>query len=179
MLTITSEKGSLLLNVGKRTVVIFPDASRKVASGELHLLGAPEEESREGVISWPGEYDVDGIAIRGIGHEEGKAVSYMLEVEGVHFGLVHSPLAEWSDYEVELMGNIDVLCVPSDNPKVVQKLVDDIDPRVLIPVKTGGGEKYAETLKVCGATGKETVEKYVVKTSGLPSEGREVVIFAD
>jgi hypothetical protein len=179
MLSISSTKGSLELQAGKQTIVVFPDAARKPAEGELLLLGSPEEEPRAGTISWPGEYDIDGVAISGIGHEEGKSVSYALQVDGVRFGFLVSPLNDWTDAEMEMLGTIDVLCVPSDNPKAVQKIVDDVDPRVLVPYKTGGADKYAETLKVCGATGKESVEKYVIKSGSFGAEGREVVLLEE
>jgi hypothetical protein len=87
-------------------------------------------------------------------------------------------LKDWSDNEIELLGNIDVLCAPSDNPKALQKIIDDIDPRVLIPLNTGGAEKYAETIKVCGAQGKEPVASLDVKAGSLPPEGRDVVVLA-
>lgn len=179
MLTISLKNGStVVLQTGKKSVVIFPEAGAKPASDQLLLFGEPEESPRSGTVSWPGEYDIDGIAIRGIGQEEGKAVSYSLEIDNIHFGFLHSPLMEWSDYELELLGNIDVLCVPSDNPKLVQKIIDEIDPRVLIPINTGGAEKYAETLKACGGTGKEVLDKFVIKAGSLPADGRETVVLS-
>jgi len=177
MLTLTSLGGATVqLQAGKKTLVIFPDPDRAPAEDELLFFGSPEEQPRPGTISWPGEYDIGDLAILGIGHEEGKEVSYTIEVEGVRFAFIHSPLKEWSDYELELLGDVDVLCISSDSPKILQKLTDEIDPRVLVPLSTGGAEKYAESLKICGASGKEPVEKYVVKAGGMPAEGREVVV---
>ncbi len=177
MLTFTYLGGTTVqLQADKRSLLVLADNSVKPSEGELVLYNSPEEVPSKGTISWPGEYDIDGIAIRGIGHGEGASVSYAIEVEGVRCAFLHSPLKEWSDYELELMGDIDVLVIPSDDPKILQKLVDEIDPRILIPLDTGGADKHAEALKVCGAQDKEPVDSYDVKGGSMPVEGREVVV---
>ena len=177
MITITYQGGTTIsLQEGKRTLIVHSENGRVPKEGEIVFFGSPEENPTKQTISWPGEYDIDGISIRGIGHEEGAAVSYAIKLDGVQFAFLHSPLKEWSDNDLELLGDIDVLCVPSDNPKVLQKLVDEIDPRVLIPLDTGGADKHAEALKACGAQGKEPVASFEVKASNMPIEGREVVV---
>jgi len=179
MITMTYQGGSTVtLQTGKQSVIVHAENGRIPKENEIVLFGAPEEKPVLHAISWPGEYDINGISICGIGHDEGAAVSYMVEIEGVHFGFLYSPLKEWSDSEIESLGNIDVLCAPSDNPKALQKIVDDIDPRVLIPLNTGGADKYAETIKVCGAQGKEPMAEFDVKAGSMPPEGRDVVVLA-
>jgi len=175
MITISSPKGaSIRCEWDKKVLAVFPDENKKTADALITLLKSPEEESQEGVISWPGEYDIEEIAIRGIGHKEGAQVSFAVEMDGVRFGFLSSPLAEWSDYELELLGDIDVLVITANKPKVVQKLVDEIDPRILIPVPNGDKDVFDEVLNVCGAKGQEVVTEYKVK--GLPAEGRTVVV---
>jgi len=176
MLTFTYLGGTAVQVVnGKKTLIVNAEKGSQSKDDTVVLLGHPEEEPSKGTISWPGEYDIAGIAIRGIGHEEGANVSYVLTASGVRCAFLHSPLHDWNDDELELLGDVDVLCIPSDDPKIIQKLVDEIDPRVLIPLDTGGAEKYAEALKVSGAAGKEAEDKYELKGS-LPVEGREVVV---
>lgn len=168
-----SKEGGIRCESGGKAIVAFPEKQAK-ADALVTLFPQPEEAPQKGTISWPGEYDVEGIAIRGIGQKEGGQVSYAVEMDGMRCAFLSSPLQQWADFEMELLGNVDVLIVPSDVPKTVQSLVDEIDPSVLIPVPMGTGGSFAEVLKVCGAQGKEPVAEYKLKA--LPVEGREVVV---
>ncbi len=163
---------SVECTVDKKTLITFPS---KDAKADILLLGELEDEPTHTRISWPGEYDISGIAIRGIGQDEGEHVSYAVDMDGVRCAFLSSPLHDWADYELELLGNIDVLCIPADDAKLVQKLVDEIDPRVLIPLPTKDDKTFDEVLKVNGAQGKEVMDEYKLKGS-LPQEGREVVV---
>ena len=82
-----------------------------------------------------------------------------------------------TDQELELFGDIDILFLPADNAKIAQNLIDQVDPRALIPLPTKDQETFEEILKICGAQGKESEEVFKVKgRTSLPAEGREVVI---
>jgi hypothetical protein len=176
MLTVTSLGGTALLcRSSRKSLLVFPEGKKAQEKTDITFLPSPEEEPKPGVISWPGEYDIDGVAIRGIGHDEGRQVSYAVDAEGTRCALISSPLREWTDHELELLGDIDVLAIPADDVKLVQKLVDEIDPRVLIPLPTKDEKTFDEVLRVCGAQGKELVEEYKMK-GALPAEGREVVL---
>ncbi|MCF7844920.1 MAG: hypothetical protein K9M03_03790 [Kiritimatiellales bacterium] len=176
MLTFTSLGGKTIHCVnGGKAVVVFPDKPQ--GNDVISLLANPEEEPADGVISWPGEYDYAGVAIRGIGHGEGDIVSYAIEIDGIRMAFLASPLKEWTDYELELLGNIDILFMPADDVKIAQKLIDLIDPRTLIPLPTKDQATFEELLDKCGAKGKEPESEYKVKGRGsLPVEGRDVVV---
>ncbi len=176
MLTFTYSGGYSLRCVGgNKPFVVFPDA--KASGDDLLLLPSPEETPPSSSISWPGEYDVADITVRGIGHEEGQKVSYMVEVEGIRCAFPCAPLTEWSDMDIEHLGDIHILAIPgNDDLKKAQKLIDDIDPRILFLVPGKDGAIHAELLKAYGAVGKEAVKEFKVK-GGLMSEGREVVVF--
>ena len=174
MMTFTSKGGAkVFCDIDGKKVAAFPDEPD--GSAKISLLPMPEEDAREGPLSWPGEYDVDGVAIRGIGHDEGARISYTVDTGKVRTAFLSSPLHEWSDYEFELLGDIDVLCIPADDAKLAQKIIDEADPRVLIPLPTKDEATFAEILKAAGAQDKEIVGEYKLKGS-LPAEGREVVI---
>ncbi len=174
MITITSLGGNALLcDIDGIVVAAFPEKPREKA--QLSLLPHPEEEVKAGVISWPGEYDTDGLSIHGIGHDEGKRVSYVVDNDSVRIAFIAAPLHEWTDYETEQLGDIDVLCLPADDAKLGQKMLDDVDPRVLIPLPTNDEKTFTDILKIAGAQGKELIDEYKLKGS-LPAEGREVVI---
>ncbi len=176
MLTITSLGGSSVsLTDGTITIVAFP---KKPVNDAISLLATPEENPKASVLSWPGEYDVSGVAIRGIGQKEGQQVSYLLQIEDLRVAVVSSPVEEWSQEDIERLGDVHVLVLPADDAKHCQTLLEEIDPRLLVLTPAADGKLSADVLKVTGAAGKETVSEYKLK-GALPQEGREVVVLQD
>ncbi|OGJ56884.1 hypothetical protein A3H22_02715 [Candidatus Peribacteria bacterium RIFCSPLOWO2_12_FULL_55_15] len=162
----------LVCSGGPKSFAVFPQGA---TDADFSFLSVPEEEPQEGSISWPGEYDIAGMAIRGIGQNEGQQVSYVVSLTGTRCAFISSPLGEWSDADIAYLGNVDLLVLPGENATMVQKLLDAVDPRLLflLPSKDGIDR---EVLKVCGAEGKEHITEYKLK-GALPAEGREVVVF--
>lgn len=154
-------------------VVSFPD---KLAAGSINLIQSPQENPNREQLSWPGEYDVAGITVRGIGQMEGQKVSYLVEADNTRIAFPSPPLDVWEDTDIERLGDVHVLVLPAEDVKLCQKLIDDIDPRVLILVPGADGSLHPEVLKAAGAADKEHVSEYKLKGS-LPQEGREVVVF--
>ena len=174
MLTYSAlSKTSLKLLLGKTTLIVFPEKGSK-PEADLVLYPKPDEEPPKGTISWPGEYDIGGVSVIGLGHGEGGQISYVITEEDVRTLILSSPLQLLSDIDLQQVGDIDILCIPTDDLKKVQTLIDAIDPRVLIPLETDA-KAYPEVLKAVGAVGREAVEEYKIK-GALPVEGREVVI---
>ncbi len=180
VLTFSSLNGSTVrCATGSRTLVFFPEkgTDRGNLKDALMFLPTPEQEPSENTISWPGEYHEGGIAIRGVGHNEGKQVSYVVEIDGTRCAVLSLPLQDWTDHELEIAGDIDVLVLPSDGVKLAQKLVDEFDPRALLIVPGNDGKIDADLLRACGAQGKERTKEYKIKGS-LPAEGRDIVVLA-
>lgn len=175
MLTIKAISGSgVSLSDGSTEIVAYP---KKVASGAVTLLSKPEENPTNAVLSWPGEYDIGGVALRGIGQQEGQKVSFVLQMDDIRVALPSSPLEEWSQADIERLGDVHVLVLPAENSKVAQALIDEIDPRMLVLVPGGDGKMDADVVKSAGATGKTAVSDVKLKGTGsLPQEGREVVV---
>lgn len=174
MITIYSLGGKTVkIDLNGTVIVAFPKEVNEKA--HINLLEAPEEEVAKGTVSWPGEYDIGGIAIRGIGHDEGQRVSYVLDDSTVRIAFISSPLHEWSDHNLQLLGDIDILCIPADNAKIAQKLIEEVDPRILVPLPTKDEAVFVELLKAVGAQDKEIEAECKLK-GALPAEGREVVI---
>lgn len=164
--------GSVKCSGGAMPVVSFP---AKSVDGALNLFSSPEPVPTRERISWPGEYDVAGIRIRGVGQLEGQKVSYMVENDGVRTAFVSSPLEEWEALDIEHFGDIHVMVLPADDAKKAQALIDEIDPRVLILIPGSDGNVHPEVLKAAGGQGKETVKEFKLKGVG-GAEGREVVV---
>jgi hypothetical protein len=81
-LTFTLSGSALKCTGGPMPFVVFPE---KVQAGMLNFMSSPQENPSREVISWPGEYDVAGITVRGIGQKEGQKVSYVIVVDDIRF----------------------------------------------------------------------------------------------
>lgn len=176
MLTFTAvSPTSFCIKNGDATLTAFPDAADapKADKNGIMLAAIPEEKESPGVISWPGEYNVKGVSIRGIGHDDGKQVSYVADPDHIRCAFLSEPVKDWTDRQIEEVGDIAVLVLPTADVKLTQKLVDEFDPRVLILLPGKNKETLKAVEKVIGV--KERVSEYKIKGS-LPSEGREVVV---
>lgn len=173
MLTFTSPDGkSLLLETGEKTKLAFyPSAP---VSGAITLLSRPEEESTEGVISWPGEYDVGGVSIRGIGQNQGGHVTFVIEADGIRIAVLPAPLQDWSDHDLGLLGDVSIMAIQGDDAKLAQKIIEEVDPRVIIPLASEKST-VGDVLRVIGAVGTAEVPEWKLK-GALPAEGRQVVV---
>ncbi len=173
MITFNAVSGSGFRIVGgPRSICAFN--AKAAEAKDLVLLSTPEESPKSDVLSWPGEYDRSGIAIRGVGQDDGQHVSFVCFVDDVRIACIAAPLRDWSETEVAKLGEVAVLVVPAQDAKKVQALVDEVDPRVLILVPGEGGKMDNDVLKAVGALGKEQLSDYKLK--GMPSEGRDVVV---
>ncbi|MDO8649675.1 MAG: hypothetical protein Q7R81_07935 [Candidatus Peregrinibacteria bacterium] len=177
MLTFTSLGGkSFRVTGGGVPIIAYPEKVPEKSENVLTLLSAPEENPPKGTLSWPGEYNIAEISLKGIGHTEGQQVSYVAELDGVRCAFLSSPLQDWTDHELEVVGDIDLLALPTDDPKIVQKLVDAFDPRILIILHGKDAGDFSASLKAVGGKN-EPVEEYKLK-GAMPAEGREVVVLA-
>ena len=159
---------------------VFPTEklTKKLDEKTYRLLPIPEKTTfNPSVISWPGEYDRGGITIRGISHDS--QVSYVVTTEGLRCGFLSSPLHEWGEHALELLGDIDVLVLPAENTKLVQHIVEEIDPPVVIPLRGKDAKVYQEVLKVCGAKDSAPVKEVKLKKSGLPADSRVVYVLEE
>lgn len=170
MLTFTALGPSSFRVVGGASpLTVFPD---KAGKDGITLLSLPEKENTT-AISWPGEYNMGGVSVRGVGHEGGKQVSYVADPDGVRCAFLSDPVQDWTDKQIESVGDIDIMVLPAADAKLTQKLVDEFDPRVLILLPGKDKDALTAVEKVIGV--KEKVSEYKIK-GALPTEGREVVI---
>lgn len=90
-------------------------------------------------INSPGEYEVKGINILGIG--DGENTIYAIEIDNVkvaHFGFLKK---EPDNEKLELIGNPDIILVPSGglsgeliNAEAAMKLINKVEPSIAIPM---------------------------------------------
>ncbi len=174
MITFSAKTGSAcIVTTSAVTFDVFPSKPEKDL---WTFLSHPEEErANKKIVSWPGEYDFAGISIRGVGQEAGRQVSYVCHTENIRMAFIDSPVLDWTDTDIEKIGEIDVLIVAADNPKKVLALVEAIDPRVIILSEAKDGD-LAGTAKACGMTNIEPVAEYKVKAGSLPQDNRQVIV---
>ena len=164
---------------------MFPKEVPKKSPGEKHhvLLATPSESTEPWIVSWPGEYDFNGIAINAIGQAPSTGsgqgtlqVSYLVMAEGLRTGFLSSPLRDWTEQEIERLGDLDILVIPADDAKLVQKIVEEVDPPVVIPLRTKDEKTFQEVLRACGAKDEAPVKEVKLKKSSLPTETRMVYV---
>ena len=148
------------------------------------------------VIHGPGEYDFQGIAIKGIqtfhddaeGKERGLNTVFVIEMDGIT--LCH--MGDFGEKELrpetfEAIGDVDILFVPTGGKYTIDsgiaaKVVSQIEPRIVIPMhyKIPGLKVDIESvslfLKEMGAKDAAPEEKLVIKQKDLPIEGTRVVV---
>lgn len=147
------------------------------------------------VINGPGEYDVKGVAIRGVysyhdnskGSERGINTIYVIEAEDMeicHLGDLGQE--ELADEQLDKIGEVDILMVPvggtyTINGEGAVKIINQIEPSVAIPMHyriSGVDNKFDKVddfLKEIGVR-QETMGEYNVKKLDLGEEMKVVVM---
>lgn len=177
------------------TVVTNPNKEAKGLKGEVILSSSEnpiEVEGSEKVFDWPGEYEIKEIPIIGFQawtkskskEEEEKAVGeptilFYFEIDGIkclHLGdLGHILTSEI----VNEIGDVDILmikCGSNSNlaAKKAVEVIEEIDPRALIPMGDGN---FEAVLKELGVSNAESEDKFSIKSaSELPDDKRAYVI---
>lgn len=149
---------------------------------------AVEVEGEPKVLDWPGEFEVSDVAIVSVAANGEESVIFTFALDGIricHLGfLAH----ELSDEVLNKIGEVDVLLIPVGGDvvmdgKLAQKVMESIEPRVVIPMfysatdsdmKLSGPEEF---LKAVGKTELEAREKYSLGSrSALPEGNMEFVL---
>jgi hypothetical protein len=177
MITLSPLASGLKVVGPNSTFVVFPKDTSAATDNTIVLLSIPEEVPSKNVISWPGEYNISNVTLRGIAHKEGQQVSFMAIMDDTKVAFLSTPLVDWSSDQIESAGDIDVLVMPIGDQRTTQKLIDEFDPRVLVLVPGSDGDPQDPTFKALGAKDDSIMSELKLKGS-LPQEGRQVVILA-
>jgi L-ascorbate metabolism protein UlaG (beta-lactamase superfamily) len=144
-------------------------------------------------ITFPGEYEVRGVMFEGIDipHETDGVVDYRstvftLKDEGVtvcHLGFLDRELKQ---DELDRIGMVDVLLLPiggdgSIKPSVAIKVVNAIEPRVVIPMYSKEGSTNAELASIADFEKEfsdefeKPVDKIILKKKDFDPESTRVI----
>ena len=148
------------------------------------------------IIDGPGEYEKQGISVRGVasfhdksgGKERGPNTIYVIKAEDIticHMGDFGQE--KFEDHQLEEIGDVDILMVPvggvyTIDYKEAVSAISQIEPKIIIPmhykikdlkVDIAGPEKF---LKEIGLT-PEKVDKLKIAKKNLPVEEMKLVVF--
>lgn len=196
---IEAKEGSILIDPFNREIGLKPPRVKDdiVLVTHQHFdhnnIGDANPEAF--VIQNPGEYEKQGIAIRGIasfhddrqGAERGPNTIYVITAEEmtlVHLGDLGHKL---TDQQVEEIGDVDILMVPvggnyTIDGKTAVEVAGQIEPKIIIPMHykipdlkadIQGPEKF---IKELGLT-PEKVDKYKIAKKTLPVEEMKLIMF--
>ena len=144
------------------------------------------------VIDGPGEYEIDGIMIRGFvsaGLDERGILSkintlYNFEFDGMNIWFLGALGTGELPIEARaLMDNVDILFIPIGGKSVIdansaQKITNIIGPKIIIPMDYGTDQSAGtldEFLKLAKQTVKP-IDKLTIKSRDISSKDREVII---
>lgn len=147
------------------------------------------------IIDGPGEYEKQGISVRGVrsfhdkseGKERGLNTIYIIKAEEMtvcHMGDFGQD--KFEDHQLEEIGDVDILMVPvggvyTIDYKEAVNVASQIEPKILIPmhykieglkVDIAGPDKF---LKEIGLT-PEKVDKFKIVKKNLPVEEMKLVL---
>ena len=148
------------------------------------------------IIDGPGEYEKQGIYVRGIlsyhdkeqGKERGLNTIYVIKTENMsicHMGDFGQ--AEFEEGQIDNIGDVDILMVPvggkyTINYKEAVGVVGKIEPKVIIPMHykvkdlkldIDGPDKFIKEMGLKP----EKVDKFKVAKKNLPTEEMVLVVF--
>ena len=192
---------------GASTVVFdpFPRAPRPQVLGEgvIVVTASHPDPSRVDVEPWrkiarvlegPGEYEVAGLAIRGVpaprsDPDEARAVNtvYVLEVERIavcHLGVLQERL---SSQALQMIGPVDIVFTPANGdgvlgPEEAAAVIRQIDPKIVIPMYYGSNGSGADSplmkrlVSEIGLAAADPIPRLAIARGNLPAEMRVVVL---
>lgn len=130
------------------------------------------------VVDGPGEYEVSGVMIFGIGDKKGRNTIYAIEMDDlrlVHLGDLGHTLDE---AQLEEINGADVLFVPVGVPQVVAQ----VEPKIVIPMHykipglTFDLDPLGDFLKQMGVEQTEPQSKLTIIKEKLPEERETIVL---
>ncbi|MDE2144517.1 MAG: MBL fold metallo-hydrolase [Patescibacteria group bacterium] len=182
MVVIPLKNGGLKCQVSDFAVLVDPSSSARGdivlrTFSPLPLLAGTDE-----LINTAGEYEINGVRVRGIqingeSSEEKMRVVYAVELDEIRLcflGGVSSPL---SSEELDKLGEADILFLSSGkfglDEKSAASLIKEIEPKAVIFAA------YENLKALSAALGQnpEEVDKFTVKRKDLTEDSRKIMVF--
>ncbi len=173
----------------KASVVVSSHDSPE--ADNLEAVAGEGQNSTLFVVRYAGEFEVRGIFVTGIStplKDKTPHTIYRFDLEGMAVGFLGALDRPLTDKEVEQLGSIDVLLVPSGGGSVLDakgaaEVVAQVEPRMVIPTyvhakgqksKASGPEGICKEL----ACAREDVNTLKLKKSALPVEDMQIAVLS-
>ncbi len=165
----------------------------KLKADIVSLSGEGETAEVEGepkVLNWPGEFEVSNVAIEAISPLGEDLNMFIFALDGIKICHLSYLSHELPEELINQIGEVDILMVPVGGSEVLdgktaQKVVEAIEPRVVIPMLFAATETKmniggaSEFLKAMGKSDTAPVEKFTISgRSGLPEDRMEFVLLS-
>jgi len=197
---IEAKEGSILTDPFSKDIGLKPprikDDIITVSHQHFDHNNVGEANPEAFIIQNPGEYEKQGIAVRGIasfhdnkqGVERGPNTIYVFKAEDMtvaHLGDLGHVL---TDAQIEAVGDVDMVLIPvggtyTIDAKTAAQVIGQIEPKIIVPmhykvpglnVDLDGPEKF---IKEMGLTPEKT-DKFKITKKLLPAEEMKLVIFS-
>lgn len=142
-----------------------------ISDREASWMSLSQVDGYRVVIDGPGEYEVGGIAIRGIAIDD--TVSYLVKIDGItvlHLGEIIKPL---TDTEIEKYPSVDILFVSVS--KDTADMIAKFEAKIVIPLNFTN-ETLGVFLKELGKESVKPLSKLTITREKLPGEIEVVVL---
>ncbi len=168
-----SNKESIKLAGKNATIVINPEAETKA---DLYLFTNPEAFQGDFKAFYgPGEYEVLGCMVDGI-EITPENTCYSVVIDDMHVTYAINMTETFSDDQLDRMEGVDILVisVEGDKSELMNKIITQVEPRVLIPMI----QNEAELAKIKSEFGKdvEPTDKFKIVKKDLPTDSQQLVI---
>jgi L-ascorbate metabolism protein UlaG (beta-lactamase superfamily) len=197
---IEAKEGSILIDPFNKEIGLKPPRIKDdlilVTHDHTDHNSVGEANPEAFIIDTPGEYEKQGISVRGIssfhdksgGKERGPNTIYVIKAEDItvcHMGDFGQE--KFEDHQLEEIGDVDVLMIPiggvfTIDYKEAVSIISQIEPKIIVPmhykikdlkIEINGPEKF---LKEIGLT-PEKVDKLKIAKKNLPVEETKLVLF--
>ncbi|PIR98420.1 MAG: hypothetical protein COT88_01675 [Candidatus Colwellbacteria bacterium CG10_big_fil_rev_8_21_14_0_10_41_28] len=136
-------------------LIVDPPSKRKAnitLLTEVSLEGSVEGE--EGFIYGPGEYEIEGVRIKGIAlpasDKKNLATGYSVFFDDIKLGFIKNLEKIPSQEDLEKLGEIDILFVNTENSslnfKEINSFIKKVEPNIIIPLTDKGAKNLMEEI---------------------------------
>ncbi len=188
---ITHHDGTVIKFATPATTILYnPTSKKQKKKGDIILTSVGFPPQGEGFhIHTPGEYEVRGVTVRGVGvvetlkEKEIINTCYIFELDGIRIGVLGLLSKKTLDTDViDVLSGADLLFVPIGDegtltPADAYSISVQLGPRVIIPTayenSKGALKKF---LSAHGGSATETTERYTPKRSSFSGERSQSAI---
>ena len=197
---IESKEGSILIDPFSKDIGLKPPRIKDdlvlVTHSHYDHNNVEDASGQTMVIDGPGEYEKNGIYVRGVlsyhdksgGQERGLNTIYVIKAEDMvvcHMGDFGQ--AEFEKNQLDNIGDVDILLLPVGGKYTIDykeavSAVGKIGPKVVIPMHykikdlkldIDGSDKFIKELGLIP----EKVDKYKIAKKNLPMEEMKLIVF--